>query len=94
MDDRFEAPNVGIQHALAVRRQRKVPAPLVVFVGGGSFVRFDDQIQLLELSKQSVQPGGPEPHLAAGPLQDFLHDAVTMPGPIGHRQQDVEDLGF
>ena len=34
MDNRFEAPHLGIQHALAVRRQREVPAPLVVFIGG------------------------------------------------------------
>ena len=36
LDNRLEAPDVGIEHALAERCQRKVAAPFVVFVGGGS----------------------------------------------------------
>ena len=51
MDNGFEAPNLGIQHALPVRCERKVPAPLVVFVGGRSFVRLHNQIELFELTK-------------------------------------------
>ena len=91
---RFEAPNLGVQHALPVRGERKVPAPLVVFVGGRSFIRLHDQIELFEFAKQSVQRRGPEPHLAVGSLQDFLHDAVAMARSICHRQQNVEHLGF
>ena len=92
MDNRFEAPHLGIQHALAVRREREVAAPLVVFVGGRPVVRLHDEIGLLELAKQSVQRRGPEAHLAVRALGHLLHDAVAMPRSIGHRQQNVEHL--
>ena len=94
MDNRFEAPDLGIQHALPVRCQRKVTAPLVVFVGGRSLVRLHDQIELFELAQLSVQRRRPEPHLAVGSLQHFLHDAVAVARTIRHRQQEVEHLGF
>ena len=92
IDDRFEAPDLGLEHALAERRERKVSAPLVVLAGGRPMVRLDDEIGLLELSKQSVQGRGPEAHLAVRPPGHFLHDAVAVPRSIGHRQQDVENL--
>ncbi len=51
MDNRFEAPNLGIQHTLPVRREREVPTPLVVFIGGRSVVRLHNKIGLLEFPK-------------------------------------------
>jgi hypothetical protein len=39
IDNGFEAPDLGIQHALPVWGELKVPTPLVVFIGGRSFIR-------------------------------------------------------
>ena len=66
-DNRFEAPHLGIEHALAMRREREVAPPLVVFIGGGPRIGLDDEIALLEFAEQSVRGRGPEAHLAVGP---------------------------
>jgi len=46
IDDGFEAADLGVQHALSERRERKVPTPFVVFAAS----------QLLGGSDQPQQP--------------------------------------
>jgi hypothetical protein len=92
IDDGFEAPDLGVQDALPVRSQGEVPPPFIIVACGRPVIRFRDEVEFLELAQQPVQAGRPQAHLAAGSLEDFLHDAVAVTRSIGYRKQNVENL--
>jgi uncharacterized membrane protein YgcG len=51
---------------------------------------FLNQPELLALAERSVERGGPEAQLAAGPLEHLLHDRVAVQGAVGDGKEDVQ----
>jgi hypothetical protein len=60
IDNRFETTNLGVQHAFPEWGERKIATPFVVFIGGRSFIRLHDQIDLFQFPQESVQRRRPE----------------------------------
>ena len=75
------------------RREAVVSAPLVIVVGIGPFVEFDNQALVEHPLDRSVQGPGAELHRAVGPRGDVLHDGVAMPILVGEGDQDLKDRG-
>jgi hypothetical protein len=75
-----------------VGSQGEVPPPFIIVACGRPVIRFLDEVEFLELAQQPVQAGRPQAHLAAGPLEDFLHDAVAVTRSVGYRKQNMENL--
>jgi hypothetical protein len=90
----LEALTLGVEDALAERREPVVAAAGVVELGGGAVVRFPDEVGFNEALDRSIECGGPEVNFAGGAFEDVLHDAVTMLFSAGEREHDVKPLGF
>src|ERR1700691_1548356 len=91
-DQVFQSPAFGSQHTPPQTGETVIAAPRVILFGRWPRGGFFDKIFIYQALERAVHRRRPEPQLAAGAIEDLLHDAVAMLLLAVERQQDMEPM--